>query len=124
MPSERGTFPGTARAGPTKVPRFAWDEGGSANPASASEQDELRQRLEGEAVVARGPVELETRVVLLGAVAHVGLPAIARVARGQPLHEAIAHGLRDDRGRRDRLAAGVAIDQGIVRVTHLGQGQA
>ena len=62
--------------------------------------------------------------MLLGAVADVGVPAVAGVARGQPLHQAVAHGLGQDGGGGDGLAARVAVDQRLVGVADLGQREA
>src|SRR3954471_6748601 len=71
-----------------------------------------------------GAERLEALVVLFGTVAHVGVPAIPRMASRQPVHQPIANGLGEYGGGGDGLAARIAVDQGIMGVSDLGQRQA
>ena len=59
---------------------------------------------------ARDPVLLDPAPMVERRVAGVVLPAVVRVARGEPVHEPVADDLGDDRGGRDRVALRVAAD--------------
>ncbi len=62
--------------------------------------------------------------MLGGAVADVGLPAVAGIPRRQPLHETVAHRLGENRRGGHRVATRVAVHQRLVRVADLGKRQA
>ena len=93
--------------------------------------DGLAQPLERELLVGdrreRQPVERrdavrgDRRAVLGRRVADVRGEVPARVAVGGAAHVAVARDLGEDRGRRDRRAAGVAADHGALLVAEVGR---
>src|SRR5579883_1882790 len=68
--------------------------GGFSRLESESELD----RREGAAVMGRRAEGAERRLMLGRAVADIGRPAIAAIAFGQTMHDAVARHLGDDRG--------------------------
>ena len=62
----------------------------------------------------REPVLGDRGEVRRGAVPDVARPGICRVSLGERVHEPVARDLRDDRRARDRVAPGVAPDDGRV----------
>ena len=74
-------------------------------------------------MMSGGAVKPERLLMLLRAVTDVGVPTVAGMAVRQPLHQPVAHRLGENGGGGDRLAAGVAIDQGFVGIADLGQGE-
>jgi hypothetical protein len=54
------------------------------------EERQLRERLEGESVMPGGAVQTGADLMLLGAVAGVGLPAATGMARREALHQEVA----------------------------------
>src|SRR5882762_9317122 len=65
------------------------------------------------------------RVQMLGRrIASVRFPEIAGVTRGQQIHQIVAQHLGDDGRRRDGVAPGVAVHDGLVLASELGARQA
>jgi len=83
------------------------------------EQTHLGEGGEGEAVVAAGSVVPQSLLMFLGAVPHVGFPAIQRMAEGEAAHELIADLLGDDAGGGDGNTVRVPVHQGLMGVTQL-----
>src|SRR5882762_9955399 len=64
------------------------------------------------------------RVQMLGRrIASVRFPEIAGVTRGQQIHQIVAQHLGDDGRRRDGVAPGVAVHDGLVLASELGARQ-
>ena len=61
------------------------------------------------------PSRADRHPVVERGIALVVLPAVARVARGEAGHHPVADDLGDDRGARDRVDLGVAVDDVRVR---------
>jgi len=70
-----------------------------------------------------GAEDLEALLMLLGAITHVGEPAVPRMPRSQPVHQGVAHRLGQDGGGGDGLAQGIAVDQRLVGIPDLGKRQ-
>src|SRR5215210_1967268 len=87
-------------------------------------QRQLGKRGKGEPVMSSRAECLDAFLVLLSAVPHVRVPAITWVPGGKPMHEKIANRLGKDGGGRNRLAARIAVHQGLVGITDLRQRQA
>src|SRR6267378_2126686 len=66
----------------------------------------------------------QRREVLRRAVPLVAGPGVARVARGEPLHQRVAHRLGDDRCGGDAMAVGIAVHDRFVRAGELGDREA
>jgi hypothetical protein len=71
-----------------------------------------------------GAKRLDRRQMLRTAVSTVPVPPIPLVPICQSAHQAVTHRLGDDPGRGDRVAIGVAVDKGVVRVADLGHPKA
>ncbi len=80
-------------------------------PAGDGEPD----RRERAAVMRRHAEPVDRRAVLARRVADIGLPAVPRIARRQIAHDPVAGHLGDDRGRGDRKAQRVTLDDGLHR---------
>src|SRR5215218_6116820 len=71
-----------------------------------------------------GAVDPEPFLMLLGAVTDVGVPAVAGMPGGQPVHQSVTDRFSENGGGGDGLTAGVPIDQCVMGVANFGQGQA
>ncbi len=59
---------------------------------------------------------LDRRQMLGASISAVPVPPVPRIPARQSAHEPVAHGLRDDAGRGDRVTVGITIHEGIVGV--------
>ena len=90
------------------------------SPARAGVGD----RLERQAVQRRDAVLGDRRAMLGRGVAHVGLEVPLRVPLGDPAHVAVAADLGQHRGRGDRRAAAVAVDDRALLEAEVGHVEA
>jgi DNA invertase Pin-like site-specific DNA recombinase len=82
------------------------------------------ERLEGHAMKGRDALPEDRLAMLRRGVADMIGEAPARVQLIRVAHVAVARDLRDDRGRRDRGARGVAVDDCALRTLELRHGEA
>ena len=69
------------------------------------------------------PLVPEPDMMLIGAVAHVGVPSIAGMPARQPAHELVTNLLGHHAGGGDRRTVRIAIHQRLVRVTNFRERQ-
>src|SRR5712691_11307044 len=105
--------------------RLAYPPSGwlASEVGGALQQDELGNGLKTEAVMGGEAVGVQGGEVGGGAVPLVVFPEVPGMPEREQLHQPVADGLGDDRGGRDTLTAGVAVDDRRVRHAELGARQ-